>query len=205
MTESKKLTPTVFLWLDTETLGLDPEKAPVIELAAFITDESFTKISAEPFHRVVPCTVGEWSDAPLPVVSMHTENGLHGAVFDERRRLAGEQAWTTEEARRYRVHVDSELADWIRSNTPDGMAVTLAGSSPRFDSAMLRAQYPVSFGLLHYRLLDVTSLMFLFQAALGENPPRFGHGAAHRAMDDIQDSWQCAVTYRDRLSILPPY
>lgn len=55
------------------------------------------------------------------------------------------------------TQVDERVAAYVRQHFPDGMAL-LAGNSVHADKAFLVKDLPRTAALLHYRILDVSSL-----------------------------------------------
>jgi oligoribonuclease len=180
------------LWLDTETTGLDPVRDRVIEVACFLTDDRGHRVSDD-WHRLLPVTAEAWNRMAGVVRDMHTMNGLLRELTDVGWLRLSRSGWLVSvgakpvDADEYRQQVDLELAGWVRKQISDGDRVMLAGSSIHFDLEMLRHQMPETFNLLHYRVLDVTSLMLTGHAANGQGVPK--HGDSHRAAADIHDSY----------------
>lgn len=78
--------PDLFLWLDCETTGLNPDTDAVLEVAWCFTDSELTMVT--PLHsrytNLRPSTVGwafagrpvDWSNLPPVVAEMHATSGL---------------------------------------------------------------------------------------------------------------------------------
>ena len=169
MTDIKHLQPTKLLWVDLEMTGLDPEVHRILEVGAFITDFSFKKIPDSNFHAIV-----FQSDATLDAASdvskkMGTLNGLNDQVRSQGRPEAD---------------VQREFAALIRHHFGDEPA-TLAGNSIHQDRRFIRKWWPEVDALLHYRMLDVSSLKVYMQGKYGLD---FEKKETHRALGDIEES-----------------
>jgi len=168
------------LWLDLETGGLDPERVPVIEVAATTTSIDLVELSK--FHR----NVGHDIDS-LPMTrwawKQHTESGLLDEVA-----VAYHDGETLEE-------VDKALQKFIVENTVDE-PLRLAGSSVHFDRSFMAKYLPLSLSKLHYRQFDVSAFYEIGQW-IGVDFPK--QVKAHRAMGDVQNSLAAARFFRERL------
>ena len=170
----KHLRPTKLLWLDLEMTGLDPDRHRILEVAAFVTDFSLKKVPGSEFHAIVFQSDAVLASASEVAKQMDVANGLHEMV-----RAQGK---AEDEVRR-------EFAAFIRrlfGNEP----ATLAGNSIHQDRRFIRRWWPDVDALLHYRMLDVSSLKVYMQGKYGV---QFEKKEAHRALDDIHESiaeWQ---------------
>lgn len=169
MTDLKHLKPTKLLWVDLEMTGLDPGVHRILEVGAFVTDFSLTKIPGSEYHAVV-FQPDDVLDAASDVAKqMDKLNGLHDQVKSQGK---PEQA------------VQSELAALIREQF-GGEPVMLAGNSIHQDRRFIRQWWPEVEALLHYRMLDVSSFKVWMQGAYGL---QYEKKETHRALDDIQES-----------------
>lgn len=160
------------MWLDLEMTGLDPREDVILEVAAMVTDFNFKTLATyeaaiqRPESVLAQCN--EWSR------TQHTASGLF-----ERIRTAGQQEHD----------VVAALIMLIKQQFGAEPAV-LAGNSIHQDRAFIREWWPEVSGLLHYRMLDVSSLKVYMQGRYGVE---FEKKEAHRALDDIRESiaeWQ---------------
>lgn len=167
MTEVKKVTPTKLLWVDLEMTGLDPNKDVVLEIAAVITDFNFTSMAeykAVVKHpEAVLTTMNEWSQR------QHDKSGLTDRCRNE----------GVSEAQ-----VIQDVVALVQQHFGDEPAV-LAGNSIHSDRGFIKVHWPQVDRLLHYRMLDVTSLKVLMQGKYGIE---FAKKESHRADDDIIES-----------------
>jgi oligoribonuclease len=166
MTQKKRDLPSHFLWLDMEMTGLDVEKERPIEVAALITDQKLQEVAK--YHAVIfqPQSLldrmDDWNK------THHGKSGLLDHI------PMGKSMEV----------VDRELAEMIES-VFHGERAILAGNSIGQDRLFIDHYLPKTAALLHYRLLDVSSLKVVFQTMYGKF---FDKKESHRALDDIHES-----------------
>ena len=175
----KHARPTKLLWVDLEMTGLNPEVHRILEIAAFVTDFSLQRLPESEFHAIIH-QPDEILDAASEVAKqMDALNGLHEQV-----RTRG----------RPEHDVEQEFAAHIKRFF-GGEAATLAGNSIHQDRRFIRQWWPEVEQLLHYRMLDVSSLKVYMHGKYGLT---FDKKETHRAIDDIQESideWQYYVSW----------
>lgn len=163
----KKAIPTKLLWVDLEMTGLDPQEHAIIEVAAEVTDFNFVTLGSyealvsQPEDKLA--NMNEWAQA------QHDSSGL-----TERVRQQGKPE----------KQVVSELTAFIKDKFGNEPAI-LAGNSIHNDRLFIRQRWPEIEGLLHYRMLDVSSWKIYMQGRYGVEFPKKD---AHLAYDDIQAS-----------------
>ncbi|KAJ4929889.1 hypothetical protein JOQ06_018909 [Pogonophryne albipinna] len=162
------------VWVDLEMTGLDIEKDQIIEMACLITDSELN-ILAEP--KALLDGMSEWC------VEHHGESGLTQAVQDSKITL--EQA-------------EYEFLSFVRQHTPPGQC-PLAGNSVHADKRFLDKFMPQFMFHLHYRIIDVSTIKELCRKVRWY-PKEYKivphKKAAHRALDDIQESIKELKFYR---------
>jgi oligoribonuclease len=177
MLDPKNVKPTKLLWIDLEMTGLDPEKDVILEIAAEVTDFDFKTLASYEALVKHPDEVlnnmGEWT------TTQHGQSGL-----TERVRKDG----------RPEADVKHELIGFIKAQFGDEPAI-LAGNSIHNDRTFIKRWWPEVDALLHYRMLDVTTLKILMQGKYGYE---FEKNDAHRAFDDIQASIAELQNYLER-------
>lgn len=174
------------LWLDLETTGLEPQKCQILEVAAMVADleQPFARLT--PYEAVLRPPVKPLDVHPV-VLEMHHRNGLWADCDKSTTTLAEVEAHLIEMAGR------TPASD--RENQ-----TTLAGSCVGFDLGFIKVHMPELAKYLHYRVLDVSSVL-LFCRALGmPKPPKI---EAHRAMADIRESIALAEACADWLGRYP--
>lgn len=167
-------------WIDIETTGLDPQKDFILELALIITDTKLEVLEQQTWvlnpapENELLARMNDW------VIKTHGESGLL--------QLVGTGAPAAQ--------VEAEAAQIIAKHTGK-YKPTLAGSSPHFDRGFIRSQMPKLDDALHYRHFDTSVLESAFRMWRPDlTQPRDGRNVAHRALDDIQWSVNCARYYR---------
>lgn len=164
---NKSLKPTKLLWIDLEMTGLDPENDRIIEVAVEVTDFEFkTLASYEALisqSKKVLRRMNEWSK------NQHKASGLTERVKKDGRAES---------------EVARELVGFIKAEFGNEPAI-LAGNSIHNDRSFIKKWWPEVEDVLHYRMLDVSSLKILMQAKYGIS---FAKKDVHRAFDDIQAS-----------------
>lgn len=163
----KKAVSTKLLWVDLEMTGLDVNEHVIIEVAAEVTDWTFKTLAS--YEAVVRQPDDVLERANPWAKEQHAKSGL-----TERVRTEG----------RPEQDVIHELIGFIQAQF-GGEPAVLAGNSIHNDRAFIRKWWPEVDGLLHYRMLDVSSWKLVMQGKYGVE---FDKKDAHRAFDDIQAS-----------------
>jgi oligoribonuclease len=167
--------------VDLEMTGLDPEQDRIVEVAAIVTDMNFEAIAQ--FEAVIkqPQKIldrmkdGKWYDYSSgkrtvvgTVYDIASQNGLI-------ERIANGQS---------EKQVEQDLSAFITEYCGSDR-VYLAGNSIHQDRRFIRRWWPTVEALLHYRMVDVTTLKVL---AHGLYDAPFKRQDSHRALEDIQGS-----------------
>ena len=156
--------PSKLLWIDLEMTGLDPSQR-IIEVAVIVTDSNLNEL--ERFEailhqdQIVLENAEEWPKQNMQELFKQVS-----------------QSENSEE------EVQSKLVELIRNQFGDEPAV-LAGNSIHQDRRFIRRWWPQVEELLHYRMLDVSSLKIWLQAS---QQKQYDKNETHRAMDDILES-----------------
>ena len=157
--------PSKLLWVDLEMTGLDPQKQRIIEVALVVTDFNFQESAR--YEAVI--------HQPEPVLE-------HA---DQRPRENMQELFNdVRSSNKNEARVVDELVSFINSNFGSEPAV-LAGNSIHQDRRFIRQWWPRVEELLHYRMLDVSSMKIWVQGRLGL---KFEKTEKHRALGDIEES-----------------
>lgn len=172
---------TDYLWLDTETTGLNHKTCRIIEVACFLTKEDLKPYAYYQTTIYQNPSVG-WEQVAK---EMHQKSGLfdrvQGKGIDERQAV-------------------SDLSNFLSGHLNRRQA-NLAGNTVHFDRKFIEEQWPSLMSFFTHRILDVSSFK-IYAEGLGvkkfaSQPP------AHRAMDDIQHSLKEFDYYLAEIKKLP--
>ncbi len=161
---------TSLVWIDLEMTGLDAMRDVILEIASVITDAQLNVIAEGPslvVHHAQPIL----DHMNTVVRAMHTSSGLLDRV--------GNSDISVQDA-------EMEIVDFIRAHT-NGARILLAGNSIWNDRTFLQRYMPRILELLHYRMVDVSTVKEL---VLNWYPDvvEFQKKKNHRALDDIYES-----------------
>lgn len=163
----------VLVWIDLEMTGLDADRDRVLEIATVITDDDLNPVN-EGLRLVIfqpPEVLSLMGDV---VSKMHHESGLTDDVRRSTLSLAEAQQQTL---------------DFIRQHISEPGKVPLCGNSIGMDRRFLNRWLPEIENLLHYHVVDVSSLQELalrwYPEAAKKRPKK---RKGHRALDDIMES-----------------
>ena len=176
------------VWVDCEMTGLDIVRDALIEVAVLVTDSELN-ILGEGINLVVKPPQETLDQMQDVVRTMHTESGLL-------ERLAGGTTL---------VEVEDAAMSYVHEHVTGPARPLLAGNSVGTDRAFLERDLKDFTALLHYRIVDVSSIKELarrwFPRVYFASPPKHG---GHRALGDIRDSIDELRYYRSTLFVAPP-
>ncbi|MPZ95060.1 MAG: oligoribonuclease [Propionibacteriales bacterium] len=176
------------VWIDCEMTGLDLVADALIEVAALITDSELN-VLGDGMDVVVKPPAAAIEQMGDVVRTMHTESGL----LDEL-----DTGTTLEDA-------EDQLMAFIAEQVPDGVRPPLAGNSVGTDRAFLARDMHKIDELLHYRIVDVSSVKELvrrwYPRVYFAAPKKSGN---HRALADIRESIEELRYYRSAVFVPLP-
>lgn len=170
------------VWIDCEMTGLDLATDALIEVACIVTDAELNPLGEGVSVIIKPPTdaVEVMTDF---VRQMHVKSGLLPEL---------DGGLTMEDAQR-------QLVDYVTAQVK-GFRAPLAGNTVGMDKAFLDRDMPELMGLLHYRVVDVSSIKELvrrwYPRVFFNSPDKTG---GHRALGDIEDSIQELRYYRESI------
>jgi oligoribonuclease len=169
----------MYLWIDLETTGLDPDNDRIIEVGWFISS-GFEQLTPEQSVLITPDKIAwELMQQDLFVQTMHTENGL------------------LKDMESFGTIVVEDAEDQILKDLdkyPEDTFV-LAGASVHFDRGFIYNWMPRLDRRLMHRHLDISTLHMFFDDLghhkLGEKE----RPTVHRALEDVVDTFKLGTRY----------
>lgn len=191
------------VWIDVETIGLNQEYDPMIELGLIVTDR-FGNERAR-FQRVIGSHIAidrlEANEIADGVREMHTKNGL----FDEVRSMIQANGY-------HRAFADSKDRDAAEYEALQFLfenfgkdshgTIPMAGASVQFDRGVLFQQMYGLHKWFHYRQYDVSTILSLAQMAEIEPDRTVKKRDLHRSVPDCIDE---ISVHRWAMSMLREY
>lgn len=165
----------LYLILDLETTGLDPEQDMILEVAWAITDDLQQARQAQIFQALVAVDPGAAAQQADPYVrKMHEESGLWDALESDHPKSTLE-------------NIEDAIVNW---STHIGRSferpLHLVGNSiGSLDLPFIKRHMPLLAQRLHYRVLDLTSVNLLIQG-IGGPDTKVDEPSRHRAADDVR-------------------
>lgn len=174
------------IWIDLEMTGLSPENDCIIEIATLITDLHLNILAEGPVFAIKQpeariTGMDSWN------TKQHNQSGLVARMRD---------IGVTES------YAEKATLDFLKQYVDKGKS-PMCGNSICQDRRFLCNYMPELADFFHYRNMDVSTLKEL---ALRWNPALakgFKKDSKHLAMDDIKDSIDELVYYREHFIKLP--
>lgn len=177
------------VWGDVETDGLVAHQQNLLEVAILVTDLDLNLLDETGYQATIlytPEQAAQMRAAAVPFVQdMHDTSGLWAKVTDPT-------------VAKPKAQVDAEALAYIQSLVPEKRTARLGGNSVRLDLNFLEEHLPATYGHLHYRMADVSSLCGFAQWWGGV--PVFEKARAHTAMADIKESIAEARYLREHIT-----
>lgn len=179
----------MYLWIDIETTGLDLNRDLILEVAWFVTDENLLKLT-EGKTSMVSHNLSLVTDRLMKndyVLHMHQTSGLYENYI-----------WAHEGQGTMLLTEDLEeqiLQSIEAVNDGWDVSVMLAGASIHFDRGFLVRDMPRLMDMLSHRQLDTSSLRLMMKACGVDYMSVVKDRVAHRALDDIEDTYDMAEQY----------
>ncbi len=169
------------VWIDLEMTGLDLETESIIEIATIITDGDLNIIAQGPNLAIkvsedLIANMDDWN------TSHHTSSGLVDRIRSE--------GVTLQEA-------IEKTCEFLEQNIERGTA-PLCGNSIHNDRSFLSKEMPEVLDILHYRIVDVSTIKELVNRWYPDLP-RYRKKESHRALDDIIESIEELRHYRQHI------
>lgn len=167
------------VWVDIETMGLEPTMHPIMEIGFVITDLDLKVIDDKSvLIWDSPAYEKFWEARAIEYVkNMHQKSGLLEACQAEG--LVAEEA-------------EKEINDFLEGHGVRDRQEPLCGSSVHFDRSFLLTQFPSVESRFTYRNIDISSIKEICKRY---NPEVYTHldeltekQELHRALPDIADT-----------------
>ena len=174
------------IWIDLEMTGLDTQNDRIIEIATIVTDAKLNILAEGPMIAIhqpdeIMAGMDEWN------TRQHAASGLTQRV---------------KESRFNEAVAEAETIAFLQDYVPKG-ASPMCGNSICQDRRFLARCMPQLEDYFHYRNLDVSTLKELanrWAPAVAKGVVKNGK---HLALDDIKDSINELIHYRDNFLNLP--
>lgn len=170
----------MFVFIDTETTGLDTKKAQLLELAIVICDNDLKPKAYTQRIFWQPMAVLDAMDTWCK--KTHTETGLLDKVKTS-------QCFVNE-------GTDASLVAWLQQNTTADEQHPMCGNSVHFDRSVLLNRLPQLHSFFSHRNIDVSSFVEVYRRWQGAFAYPVNKGKTHRALSDCMHSIETLLSLR---------
>ncbi len=175
------------VWIDCEMTGLDHVNDEIIEICCIVTDGKLKNLDTETkeqcYESVVHCPKEKLDAMDQWCLDHHGSSGLMDKVLA---------------SKKTKEQVEEELLNYLQKWIPEKRVGILAGNSVHMDRLFMLKDFPRVVQYLHYRIVDVSSIM---EVARRHNPSLTAvvpkKEAAHTAKSDILESISQLQWYMD--------
>lgn len=170
------------IWIDLEMTGLDPDNDRIIEIATLVTDSHLNVLAEGPVLAVQQSEalldgMDEWN------TRQHNKSGLVARVRES----------DIEDA-----EAERRTLAFLTEHVPAGKS-PMCGNSICQDRRFLARYMPELEAFFHYRHVDVSTLKELARRWAPEVAKGVQKKGSHLAMDDIRDSLDELIYYRNTM------
>ncbi len=168
------------IWIDLEMSGLDTQRDEILEIATIVTDKNLNILAEGPALAVrqpesVLEAMDDWNQ------KHHGQSGLLQRVRESQYDVAG---------------AENETLEFLKEHTFAGSS-PMCGNSICQDRRFMARLMPTLEAYFHYRNLDVSTIKELARRWAPDVSSGFKKKGAHLALDDIRDSINELVHYRE--------
>lgn len=170
----------LWIWLDLEMTGLNPDDHKILEIATVITDYDLNIVATGP-ELVVSQPQDEMSKMDQWCVNQHTQSGLIKRCEDDGISEIEAESLTLNFLKKY-----------VKANSSP-----MCGNSICQDRRFLYRYMPKLEGFFHYRNLDVSTLKILSKAYNTGIDEKLEKKMQHRALGDVLESIDELKLYKE--------
>ncbi|MBL7003049.1 MAG: oligoribonuclease [Gammaproteobacteria bacterium] len=170
------------IWVDLEMTGLEPQEDEIIEIAVIVTDKNLKTL------------------AEGPVIAIHQSDEIL-AKMDEWNTQHHGDSGLTERVKNSKVSMreaELETIEFLKQWVPAGKS-PMCGNSICQDRRFMARLMPELEAYFHYRNLDVSTLKELAVRWKPEVMAGFKKRNVHLALDDIRESIDEMIYYREHV------
>jgi len=167
------------IWVDLEMTGLEPQSDQIIEIATIVTDKDLNILEEG------------------PVLAIHQSDEVLNGMDEWNTRHHGDSGLTERVKQSTFSVLDAEqqTLDFLRRYVPSGKS-PMCGNTICQDRRFMARLMPQLEDFFHYRNLDVSTLKELARLWKPELLQGFTKKGAHLALDDIRESIEEMIYYR---------
>lgn len=173
----------LLVWIDIEATGLDTAQDELLEVCVVLTTMDLSVV-AQFGPIVLHCSEERLQKMSEWPTKQHLKTGLWNESIAS--------TLTVEEA-------EKQVVTFISAHCIPGSS-PLCGNSVSFDRAMLQRWMPGVFSLLHYRIIDVSTIKELVRRWYGDSYV-YQKKETHRAKEDILESIEELKWYREKVFV----
>lgn len=174
--------PNALIWIDLEMTGLDTENDRIIEMATIVTDSQLQII------------------AEGPVLAVHQSNELLDGMDEWNTKTHGKTGLTerVKASTLSESEAEQQTIEFLEQFISKGKS-PMCGNSICQDRRFLARTMPTLEAFFHYRNLDVSSFKEIAKRWKPEILAGFNKKNTHKALDDIHESIEELIYYRQHL------
>ena len=173
---------TMYLWIDLETTGLDPDYDRVIEVGWFLTEHHHPVTEPQSVLITPDKIAWELMQQDIFVQTMHTDNDL----------LKDMESFGTimvEDA-------EDQILEELNIHATDMLPI-LSGASVHFDRGFIHNWMPRLDRRLSHRHMDVSTLRMFFDSQGFSSYGEKVRPTVHRALEDVEDTFDLFCRYAE--------